>query len=40
MVENIVIENPLEILWFAVGVAVLWIIYKILQNVLKKVKKS
>lgn len=40
MVENIVIENPLEILWFVVGVAVLWIIYKILQNVLKNVKKS
>ena len=40
MVENIVIENPLKILWFAVGVAAILVIYKILQNVLKKVKKS
>ena len=38
--ENIVIENPSELLWFAIGVIALWIIYKILQRILKKYKKN
>lgn len=39
-IEDIVIENPMELVWFAVGVVSVWLIYKILQFVLKKKKKE